>query len=238
MRNAAALLLALPLLSAACSRSPNREVYTVHKAAGPIAIDGLLDEKAWDRAEVTPPFVRSLDGAPASAATVARMLWDEQFLYLSFAAEDDNVATPFSRDDEPLYTSNVVELFLNPSGDLKRYAEIELNPANALFDARFTGRRQGMDLAWSSKARHAVHVDGTLNDPRDRDRGWTAELAIPWSELPGMPRARPQPGDVWRFNLYRLRQGPGQPGEGQAFRPPLVGDFHAVDRFAELRFAE
>jgi hypothetical protein len=210
----------------------------VHRASGPIVPDGLLDERAWDRADKTAPLVRSLDGKPASFATEARMLWDDENLYLSFSCEDKNLSTPFSKDDEQLYTSNVVEIFLNPSGDLKRYAEIELNPANALFDATFTGPRQGMDLAWSSKARHGVHLDGTLNNPSDVDRGWTAELAIPWATLPGMPKPRPQPGDVWRFNLYRLLQGPGQPGEGQAFRPPLVGDFHAVQRFAELRFAE
>ena len=29
--------------------------------------------------------------------------------------------------------------------------------------------------------RSAVHVDGTLNDNHDRDRGWTVELALPWS---------------------------------------------------------
>ena len=93
-----------------------------------------------------------------------------------------------------------------------------------------------MDLSWSSGARHAVHLDGTLNDSRDVDRGWTAELAIPFANLTGMPRPRPRRGDTWRFNLYRLRQGPGQPGEGQAYSPPMVADFHALDRFATLRF--
>jgi hypothetical protein len=93
-----------------------------------------------------------------------------------------------------------------------------------------------MDLSWSSHARHAVHVDGTLNDSRDVDRGWTVELAIPFASLTGMPRPRPQRGDRWKFNLYRLRQGPGQPGEGQAWSPPMRGDFHALDRFATLRF--
>ena len=28
----------------------------------------------------------------------------------------------------------------------------------------------------------AVFLDGTINDDRDRDRGWTVELALPWSE--------------------------------------------------------
>ncbi|HEX9577798.1 MAG TPA: carbohydrate-binding family 9-like protein [Myxococcales bacterium] len=210
--------------------------YVVHRASGAIAIDGVLAEPAWDRAEKAGPFVRSLDGKPCTASTEARLLWDDENLYVAFLAEDPNVAGQFFKDDEPLYTSNVVEIFLNPSGDLKRYDEIEIAPTNALFDASFTGRRQGMDLAWSSRARHAVHVDGTLNDPRDIDRGWTAELAIPFAALTGMDKPRPARGDRWRFNLYRLRQGPGQPGEGQAYSPPMIGDFHALDRFATMRF--
>ena len=225
-------------VAVACGCSRRGGDYVVHRASGAIAIDGVLAEAAWDRAEKAGPLVRSLDGKPATASTVARLLWDDDHLYLAFVSEDPDIATPFFKDDEPLYTSNVVEIFLNPSGDLARYDEIELAPSNALFDASFTGRRQGMDLAWSSHARHAVHLDGTLNDSRDRDRGWTAELAIPFASLTGMPKPRPERGDKWRFNLYRLRQSPGQPGEGQAYSPPMVGDFHAVDRFATLRFED
>ena len=152
-------------------------------------VDGLLAESAWDRAEKAGPFVRSLDGKTCTAATEARLLWDDENLYVAFLSEDPNVAGAFFKDDEKLYTSNVVELFLNPSGDAARgYDEIEVAPTNALFDASFVGGpRQGMDLAWSSRARHAVHVDGTLNDPSDVDRGWTVELAIPFSALTGMP---------------------------------------------------
>lgn len=208
----------------------------VHRARTPIEVDGILAEPDWDRAERAGPLVRSLDGKAGVEQTVARLLWDDENLYVAFQVEDANVSTPFTRDDEPLYRSNVVEIFLNPSGDLARYDEIEIAPSNALFDASFTGRRQGMDLSWSSRARHAVHVNGTLNDPRDVDRGWTAELAIPFAALTGMPAPRPRRGDKWRFNLYRLRQYPGQPGEGQAYSPPMVGDFHALDRFATLRF--
>ena len=82
-----------------------------------------------------------------------------------------------------------------------------------------------------------MHLDGTLNDPRDVDRGWTAELAIPFTALTGMPAPRPRRGDRWRFNLYRLRQNPGR-AEGQAYSPPMAGDFHALDRFATMRFAD
>jgi hypothetical protein len=206
----------------------------VKRAKGPIVADGVLSESAWDAAPRA-VLLRSNDGRPGALQSEVRLLWDQEHLYVAFLSEDRNVGTPFTKDDEPLYTSNVVEIFLNPSGDLKRYFEIELSPANNLFDASFTGRRQGMDLSWSSRALHGVHVDGTLNAPGDVDRGWTAELAIPFAALDG---ARPKPGDVWRFNLFRLLQGPGQPNEGQAFSPPMVGDFHAVDRFAYLKFVE
>ena len=37
--------------------------------------------------------------------------------------------------------------------------------------------------------RSAVHVDGTVNDNSDRDRGWTVEIAIPW----GASRTWPGP---------------------------------------------
>ena len=229
-----ALFLLLCLV--ACSKGTD---YVVHRASGPIAIDGVLAETSWDRAARAGPWTRSLDGKKATASTEARLLWDNDNLYVAFLSEDPNVAGQFFKDDEPLYTSNVVEIFLNPSGDLSRYAEIELAPTDALFDASFSGGpRKNMDLGWASHARHAVHVDGTLNDPRDVDRGWTAELAIPFASLPGMPKPRPARGDKWRFNLYRLRQGPGQPGEGQAYSPPMVGDFHALEKFATLRFEE
>lgn len=227
----------LLLLLAACKRTSGD--YAVHRARGPIQIDGVLAESAWDGAERAGPFVRSIDGKAAAAATEARLLWDDDNLYVAFLAADTNVAGEFFKDDEKLYTSNVVEIFLDPSGDGSHYDEIEVAPTNALFDASFSGGpRKGMDLSWSSHARHAVHVDGTLNDPRDVDRGWTVELAIPFASLTGMKTPRPARGDRWKFNLYRLLQGPGQPGEGQAYSPPMRGDFHALDRFATLRFED
>ena len=229
------VLLVVCLCVCGCRKWPGE--YVVHRALGPLQIDGVLAEPSWDRAEKAGPFVRSLDGKRASAATEARLLWDDENLYVAFLAEDANVSGAFFKDDEKLYTSNVVEIFLNPSRDSSHYDEIEVAPTNALFDASFSGGpRQGMDLSWSSRARHAVHVDGTLNDASDVDRGWTVELAIPFAALTGMPKPRPERGDTWKFNLYRLRQGPRQPGEGQAFSPPMRGDFHALDRFATLRF--
>ena len=37
----------------------------------------------------------------------------------------------------------------------------------------------------------AVALDGTLNNPADIDRGWTVELAFPWSALDALARRMP-----------------------------------------------
>ena len=53
----------------------------------------------------------------------------------------------------------------------------------------------------------AVHVDGTLNDDRDIDRGWTVELAFPWKGMEVLAQGRPLPpkdGDVWRMDFSRF----------------------------------
>ena len=57
----------------------------------------------------------------------------------------------------------------------------------------------------------AVHVDGTINDNSDRDRGWTVELALPWQGMKtlAMPDGRalpPRDGDVWRMDFSRFNQ--------------------------------
>ena len=54
--------------------------------------------------------------------------------------------------------------------------------------------------------KHAVHIEGSLNDPSDEDDYWTVEIAIPWSALKEMaPRARaPKPNDQWRINFSRV----------------------------------
>ncbi|HUX16310.1 MAG TPA: carbohydrate-binding family 9-like protein, partial [Phycisphaerae bacterium] len=53
----------------------------------------------------------------------------------------------------------------------------------------------------------AVRVDGTINDPSDVDKGWTAEIAFPWRGMKILSGKRPVPprdGDVWRMDFSRF----------------------------------
>ena len=56
--------------------------------------------------------------------------------------------------------------------------------------------------------KRAVHVDGHLNDGSRVSRGWSLELAIPWSNLRQAAHGRscpPGEGDQWRINFSRVQ---------------------------------
>jgi hypothetical protein len=90
----------------------------------------------------------------------------------------------------------------------------------------------------------AVQVDGTLNDNSDIDRGWSAEIAIPWSSLGLLANGRslpPTPGDVWTMFLGRFQQifAGGkeiQPHPAMALNSHGVYDTHLPDKWSKVEF--
>ncbi len=95
--------------------------------------------------------------------------------------------------------------------------------------------------------RSAVHVDGTLNDDSDRDRGWTVELAFPWAGMGwlahGDGRALPpRNGDTWRMDFSRFNQyraaPPAEDSSGWAWSPHGVWDSHIPECFPFIHFSD
>lgn len=91
----------------------------------------------------------------------------------------------------------------------------------------------------------AVHVEGTLNDDSDRDKGWTVELALPWSGLEILAKGDgrtlpPEDGDVWRmdfsrFNTYKAPK-PAEDSGGWAWSAHGVWDSHVPECFTYVIF--
>ena len=65
--------------------------YTCFRVSSPLVIDGKLDEPAWLNAPVSNSFVDIVSGRPAWFDTRVRLLWDDQYLYFGFTAEETDV---------------------------------------------------------------------------------------------------------------------------------------------------
>jgi hypothetical protein len=191
-----------------------------------------------------PPMtlVRVEDGAPAGKKTEVRAVWSDEYLYLRFDCEDDDIRGTLMERDDPVFEEDVVEVFLNPSGDLEIYYEIDVNPLNTVFDALILNpgdfARASLLTDWNPPGlATSVDVDGDAGPGGEADRGWSVTIAIPFEEMYTAPNRPPRPGDRWRWNLYRVDQGDGA-GEFQAWSPTGGVDFHRSRYFGILEFTE
>jgi hypothetical protein len=89
-----------------------------------------------------------------------------------------------------------------------------------------------------------VAVDGTPNHPSTVDRGWTAEISIPWKNLADLSNGRslpPKDGDTWgiffgRFQQLAARTSSGYVTGGYAAHAFGVADTHVPECFTQVRF--
>ena len=238
------LAVKLPVIGIVPPKEALKKTLLVRKIKnGSIKLDGKLDDAAWKDAASTGPFVRTMDGSKTEQLTTAKALWDDNNLYVAFDVEDTDIWTTLDKRDDKLWTQEAVEIFIDADGDGKTYVELQTNPKGALFDSYLPAYRKN-ENDFDSGAKVAVNVSGTLDKRDDKDKGWTAEMQIPLVSVKGKEKDKPMAnvlpvvGSTWRVNFFRLDQPKDKPQVGAAWSPPMVGDFHALDRFANLIFAD
>lgn len=227
---------------------PSLEVPRLQSGAV-VKLDGVLDEAAWKKAARTGAFVSPSTGAVATSSPVqgsARLMYDDRHLYVAFEVADRDVRGGFDEHarDPHLWTRDTVEIMVDPDGDGDNddYYEIQIGPQNLIFDSRFdhyNAPRGGPDgpfghQHWSSNARSAVVIAGTIDDASDVDGGYVVEARLPFSQFEAAEHTPPRVGDRWRVNLYAM-----QNNGGVAWSPILgEGNFHKASRFGRLIWSE
>lgn len=248
-------VLAVLLLLAAIVQAQQPLEYSCRRAHSSVRIDGRLDDSAWRSAPWTPDFV-DIEG-PAKPRprfrTRAKMLWDDEYLYVAAEMEEPHVWATLTAHDSVIFRDNDFEVFLNPTGDGMNYFEFEINALNTgwdLFLARPYKKKGRADNSWEIPGlKTAVHVDGTLNDPANSDRGWSVEIAFPWAAFASRaPVRRPNPGETWRVNFsrvewrVRIQDGkyvklPGFKEDNWVWSPQGLIDMHVPEKWGFVRFA-
>ena len=192
--------------------------------ADKIAIDGKLDDPAWQTANEVSlvPFGASKD----PVKTTVKALRSKDYLYLGFDCQepkiDQAIATMREQDDKNVYTDSSVEIFLNPSGDRKNYCQLIVNMPGCLSDQKINKADSDSKPDWNWNSEAIVKTSKGID-------GWTAEIAIPLKNLEGM-NAKGFPAN---FNRNRILS---RGSSNYSWSPYLRNGFHEIDNFGTLFF--
>ena len=169
------------------------EPLVIRRAANPLTIDGILDEKDWQTAapRTFVPWDDENESPPAQPTTV-RTLWTEKGLALGFTCSESAVATldpaaPLVED----HNRDTLKILIAPKGSA-------VGPCYQFMidcGGRIVAAVDGRDIS----------SDGVQAAVRLNAADWTVEVFIPFALLgeSAAPRS-------WMGNLVRWRVGDGE----------------------------
>ena len=219
----AALLLGATMVTAANAQPSGTETalptHAVTRIDRDLVLSGKADDPGWQQAAVI-TLADADTGKPPRLATTVRLLYNRKYLYVAYACAADTLRATLTKRDDPLYTEDVVETFLAPSGSFRGFYEIEVSPLGTILDSYQLSsslpdgsyRKLYFNQAYTcTDLLTKVFVDGVLNQPHAA-KSWSVEMAIPFTSIVGRDNIVPNPGDRWRANFCRIDYtAPGKP---------------------------
>ncbi len=167
---------------------------TIRRAAGPIKLDGVLDDEGWRGAAKADNFAEHSPGDQTQPAvdTEVFVTFDDKHLYVAWICYDDpeEVRASFCERDRIFSDDNVI-LMIDTYGEATLAYEIASNPLGIPGDLLFSS---------------AHGEDGSFNmifETRGKitEFGWVVEMKIPFRSL-RFPNREDQ---VWRIDFWRNR---------------------------------
>jgi hypothetical protein len=170
---------------------PPRIYRTVRVEGRPPTIDGRLDDEAWKQGEWSGGYRQQIptEGAPPSAQTELKILYDDKHVYMAIRAYDDPKKVhryPGRRDS---LTGDIVGVCFDSYNDKRTGFEFDLTAGGSKIDLLLFGETEwdtSWDVVWDGKVAHD-------------EKGWTAEFRVPLSQL----RYGPQDEQVWGLHAWR-----------------------------------
>jgi len=205
------------------------------------SIDGKDNEAIWQQA---PPILLKNNRSGEKVQeeklqTQVKACYDKTNLYFLFECRDPDIWTSFTKRDEYLWKEEAVEVFIDVDEEPETYVEIEVSPANIVFDSYIVDP-ENIDLPATASfdlpgLKTGVGVQGTLNQREDIDNSWTVEIAIPFQDLANENTQQVGPDTAIKLNFYRLDKNKGTEPMPYAWSP-TDKSFHKPSVFGNLIF--
>ena len=175
------------------TKSLPKRIYTtkiINKAPN---IDGLLNDESWNKVEWSSDFTEKDpdEGTPPSYQTKFKVTYDKKFLYVgvrSFDDEPELIQQRLTRRDG--FAGDRVNVIIDSYHDKRTAFVFTVTAAGVKGEEIATQNGDNWDASWNPIWYAAAQVD---------DKGWTAEMKIPLSQL-RFGKAKEQ---IWGFNVNR-----------------------------------
>src|SRR5688572_15574361 len=165
------------------------------RAASPIALDGRLDEAAWQVAPVAREFIQNepREGERATFDTEVRVVYDEEAIYFGVVAADpepSRIVVTDLKKDYAVDGSDAFVILLDTFHDGRNGYQFATNPAGAKWDAQLANEGRDFNVNWDGIWSVETRID---------EAAWVAEIVIPFRTL----RFADRDPQTWGINFRR-----------------------------------
>lgn len=170
-----------------------KKIYQTVFTNKPPQIDGLMNDSCWNKVEWGDDFIQTqpYENKPPSQKTAFKIVYDDNNLYVfirAFDTEPDKISRRISRQDN--FDGDMVEINIDSHFDKQTAFSFTAMASGAKGDEAITEDGNNWDDSWNPVWYLKTSID---------DKGWCAEMKIPFSQL----RFGNQAEHVWGIQLMR-----------------------------------
>jgi len=216
-----------------------QQTYDIYRATSPIRIDAKLDDADWKHAPSVGDFHFPWFKEGDKEQTIAKILWDDENLYVSWYANDRHISGSVTQRHGPVSKDDCVEIFISPNPEkVKNYYTFEINAIGTMLNRARTDWWTGPPTWEPDAVEYRTTFHGSpKKEESPEDTHWIVEARIPLKnfarDAAHMP---PRDGDRWRLNLQRLGGITNAQSSTWAHLPEGVRSFHTPEAFGFVRF--
>ncbi|OGV35305.1 MAG: hypothetical protein A2020_06185 [Lentisphaerae bacterium GWF2_45_14] len=225
-------------------------------ASKPVVVDGKLDDEVWKNAIVydmslpvdtssssLPEYLNKKRDKTVKEGAKVRIAWDKDFIYISAEMTDSDLYCYGEGDQQHYYKAgDVLEVFLKPENNDNEtwYWELYAAPNGKKTALFFPGAGCKIfpeaDLHPIEEQKTGAVCEGTVNVWEDKDKGWTAEMAVPIKALTSRGE-KFGPGSKWKILVSRYNYNRYFPSQELSSFPQLSkGNYHLCEEYALIEF--